>query len=161
MGKLGRSITGKRQKYSLINLTPRGHEIVRRSVLGQSRADIAKELGVSPQTVTLTNQCATGIEKTKMLQEARDGHFLAVTERIREASVTAAKVLQEILTDPMAKHSDKITAARDLLDRAGHGAVAKSASFQQSLSLTPGDIYEMRKRVEESGLLAQEVEVTS
>jgi phage terminase small subunit len=57
------------------------------------------------------------IEKAKVAAELR--------ERFIGDAILARKVMLEVLNDPNSTNRDKITVAKDLLDRAGYGQIYK------------------------------------
>jgi len=46
-------------------------------------------------------------------------------DSINQATENAVDTMKDIINDPLAKHSDRIAASKDILDRAGYGAVKK------------------------------------
>lgn len=71
---------------------------------------------------TAESQASRMLRKVKV-QDALKARRSQIQQELRERFVgdalTARKVMIQILNDPEATHKDKLTAARDLLDRAG------------------------------------------
>ena len=148
---MGRHPSGER-KYEIEHIWDVHREILRRLVLGQSRKQIAEDLGITPQTVTNVANSQVAQRELERLRNERDEQVKDVKKIIERASVKAALVLEEVIEDPGARGSDRVRAAIDILDRAGHGAVKKVAQMH----LTPEDIERIRERGIE---LAREVVV--
>jgi hypothetical protein len=116
---------GDPQRFFVQTLKPRHTEIARRLVLGQTPADIAKALGMSPSTINQIKKMPQFKAQLLRLQERRDASVMDVRGQIAEA---APEAVDEV-TRLMHKSRDervRLKAAESLLDRGGFSSINKS-----------------------------------
>lgn len=96
----------------------------------------AVKAGYSHHTAySQANRLLNNVEIQKELEHWRSQIQQELREQFISDALTARKVLLQILNDPEASDKDKLTAARDLLDRAGF-----KPADRKELSGSPGAI---------------------
>lgn len=106
----------------LKRLRARHHYMIRLKATGQySNKEIANIVGVTPGTVSNVLNSELARQKLKYLQEQADAQVIDLFKQLQELAPLAVNQLAEVLQDPGAKYKDKIKAAKEILDRAGHG----------------------------------------
>lgn len=130
------------------------HEIVRRLVLGQRPTDIARDLGITKQTVSNVRNNPLVVKQLQSLHEKRDSDTASISAQIRDIAPKAVAILEEALDDPTSPWNARITAAKDILDRAGHAPVHRSESV--TATLTVDEIMALKERAKANGLIASE-----
>lgn len=152
----GRKVVEGRQNQ-LKELNGRHHSILRLSLLGYSRWDIAEKLQCSYATVCSALDSNLGKAQKGILQSELDGTAVEAAKRIREIAPKAIKVVEEILESENVPTAVKLKAAQDVLDRAGMGAVKRVDVASSSVSISLSDIEEMKRtameRAKANGLL--------
>jgi DNA-binding CsgD family transcriptional regulator len=99
-------------------LRPRHREIMRRKLLGQSNKQIAEELCLSQNRVSvITNSPLFKLELERMMQQADDQVFDAMG-KLRELQPDAVNVLHESMNQHEFPHL-RLKAAIQVLDRTG------------------------------------------
>jgi hypothetical protein len=146
---VGRLPTGQR-KYQIQTMFNLHHEIKRMLLLGMKHVDIARELGVSEVTVSYTANSSIVKRELDLMNAARDMETVNLSQRIQEIAPKALKRMEELLESKTEKIL--LATAKDLLDRAGYGAVQKVAGIHAMLS--KDDLEEMKRRARQSGLSA-------
>lgn len=129
--------------YDLKNLQERHMEICRRLALGQSKGDIARDLGITVVTVRYVEQSTLGSQYLEVIRTGREDSTMTISEQIYELAPAALDVIRQTIAGKMKAHlQDKetgklseievpvntalrISAAKDLLGRAGHVAPTK------------------------------------
>ena len=139
---MGRHPTGNR-KYEIQHMWEIHREVVRRLVLGQKPADIARDLKISKQTVSNIQNSTIARREIERLRRERDEETRSVHEHIKEIAPKAVEVLEELMT-PSAPMSVRLRAAQDVLDRAGYSPIRKSIDFRATL--TPEDVERIKQR---------------
>lgn len=146
------------REYNVTRLRERHDEILRRILLGQENTKIAKELGITPQTVSNVRNSELARAKLTIMAQARDSDSVEVAKTIQEVAPKALKTLTTLIERTNSTLEEDKTAvptvhatnvARDILDRAGHGAVNKSLSLTKELD--DNDIEIMKKMAYKSG----------
>jgi DNA-binding CsgD family transcriptional regulator len=146
---MGRPALGER-KYEIQNIWDTHREIMRLLVAGMHHVDIARELNVTPQTVSNVMNSAICKRQMNLMRDARDMDAVDVANRIQEIAPVALQTLEELLCS--GNDNIKMKTATDLLDRAGHAAVKTIRTASLSVHLTRDDIDEIQKRAKEIGL---------
>ena len=128
----GRRHEDNSRKYELIELQSIHKEIIRRLVLGQKPANIAKALGLSHNMVSSVRNSSITRKHLEMLEEKADGDVVTIKKRIRAIAPKALLLLENILNgvdddgsilDLTIMQQAKV--AQDLLDRGGFGKMVK------------------------------------
>lgn len=111
--------------YEPKRLRERHHLIIRLAVLGTlTRQEIANIVGCDYQMVRYTLDSRLGRERVDYLRGQLDGKALDLASEMMHLAPAALDVLEQV----MFKSSDerlKLQAAKEILDRAGHGAVQR------------------------------------
>lgn len=87
----------ERKTYDIEQMWQRHHEIVNLAAEGFKQVDIAKILGIDPQTVSNTLNSTLGQKKLSELRETRDGEARLRMEQVRVLKDKAIRVFHEIL----------------------------------------------------------------
>lgn len=114
--------------YSLQKLWGKHEEILRLYAAGAKPEAIARELGITSQTVYNLVNSSLGAAKIAQLQGKRDVDFLAVQERIAALQPVALEVLEDVMLNALNSPRLRADTARSLLSAGGHGPVSKSVS---------------------------------
>jgi len=150
---MGKHPTGNR-KYNLGHVWDRHREILRLASTGLSNLDIARELNITPQTVSNTMNSPIVQEKMNALRDGRDESAMDVSERIREIAPVAVEKIIETM-----RNSDlrlEYAAAKDLLDRAGFVAPTRMDIRKLDIHMTGEDIEKIKARQKEKGIIVEE-----
>ncbi len=134
---------GKGTLYDLKNLQERHMEICRRLALGQSKGDIARDLGITVVMVRYVEVSTLGSQYLENIRTGREVSTMSISEQITELAPSALDVIRQTIAGKMKmelpdKDTGKmketvipimpalrIAAAKDLLGRAGHVAPTK------------------------------------
>ena len=146
---MGRPATDSR-KYEIQNIWDTHREIMRMLVIGMHQVDIARELGITPQTVSNVANSAICKRQMMLMRDARDLDAVDVAKRIQEIAPVALQTLENLLCE--GNESTQFKVATDILDRAGHSAVRTLRTESLSVHLTKDDIEEIKSRAQEMGL---------
>jgi len=141
--KMGRHPTGHR-KWEIQHLWEVQHEVIRRLVIGQKPKDIARELDITPQTVSNIQNSRIARQEIERLRAERDQSAVNILDQVKSLAPKAVEVLKEVMDDPGARPSERIAAAKDVLDRSGYAPVKKVAELHAHL--TPDDIARLREK---------------
>ena len=141
-----RRVEGRREEA---NFWDSHHEIVRRLLLGQKAVDIARDLGITPQTVSNVRNNPLVVKQLADMHEKRDSDATAVANQIKEVAPMAVQVLTEAMSDKSSPWNAKIMAAKDVLDRAGHAPIHRSESV--TTTLTFEEITAIKERARANG----------
>lgn len=113
-------------KSQMVSLSNRHYKAVEMLLRGLSKAEIARKLGVSRQTVTQwSNHEPVFIDEyhrrsVELQQYSLKGHAEFIEEingKGRELVDTALQCLAELMVDPEAQGSARVSAARVILER--------------------------------------------
>lgn len=156
---MGRVPTYQR-KYEVQHMWERHHEIVRMTLLGMSPGVVAERLNITPQTVSNTLNSKIVRDKLQILRAERDSSSVDVASAIRNLAPKCVEAIDGILTSDAVSHAVKLAAARDILDRTGHGATKVIRTENVHGVFTKDDLMEMKKNAHllasESGILDAE-----
>lgn len=147
---MGRNPTGQR-KYQIEQIWDTHHEIMRLLLIGMKEVDIARHLGVSPVMVSYTKNSAIVQRQMSLLQAARDAKSVDIGAEIKKLLPKAVRVLEECMDSELP--NIKLSAAKDALDRGGHGAVRK-IDVRETHHFSTDEIREIRERAKEIGILS-------
>lgn len=143
-------------KFQIQHMWELHHNIVRLLLLNWSVKDIAEQLGVHPKTVTTTKNSEIVKRKLDLMRAARDKEAIDVAVSIKNLAPKAIEVIEGILDSDTASAKDRLTAAKDVLDRAGYMPVQKS--LQMHGYLTPEEIEEIKARARATGMISEKPE---
>lgn len=110
-------------------LTPRQLIFVQEYIKSRNGTQAAIKAGYSPKSAEV--QASRLLKKDKIrkhLEKVQDQINRDLREIFVEDAVKAYEVLFNIMNDPEAPHKVRLTAARDLLDRAGYKPVERVAA---------------------------------
>jgi hypothetical protein len=143
---------GEGRKYQAQSLWNLHHEILRLAVLGTKHVDIAKELNITPATVSNCLNGELGRKQLAIMRGARDAETIDVAIEIRRNAPKAYQVLMEYLENPDFDPRQRITIAMDQLDRAGYAAPKVIETRGTHLHLTPDDIRDIKQRAQDNNM---------
>jgi predicted transcriptional regulator len=129
--------------YEIKQMWQRSHEIVNLAAQGLSNVDIAKFLGITPQTVSHTLNSPLGREKLSKLREARDDDAKKTQAKIKELTDRALAIYYQILDDETGEVSQMQKAKvadTVVLELSGHRAATKVDTRHTSIQLTPEEL---------------------
>lgn len=92
-----RRVPDNQKRYQLSQLYDTHHEIIRRLAVGESPAEIAAALDITPQTVSNVRNTAMARAKMQVLREARDKEFAVATKRVTDLMPKAINLLEVLL----------------------------------------------------------------
>lgn len=144
----------ERKTYNVKQFWQRHHEIVNLSSQGFKNVEIAKILGITPETVSNTLNSEIGEEKLAEMRLLRDGDAKATIERIRVLRDQALKVYQEVLEgqdengNPVECTPSQRLHVADVvtLELAGMKAPTKIQSSSVSTILSGEELLEIKRR---------------
>lgn len=144
----GRYDAGANRVHQISKVWNLSAEIIRLSVMGFKGVEIAKELNVSPVTVSTALNSQVCQDHIQKLRDQRDASAVSVGMRINKMSNAALDRLNEIVNKDEPKASPALVAsvAQDLLDRAGHGKIARTTNLNLTGSLSQDDLVEVYGR---------------
>lgn len=87
------------QKNGATNIWDRHHEIARRVLLGQANIDIAKDLGVTKEMVSMVRNSPVVKDKLACMQVARDAKAVDLAAEIADLAPVALQKLKEALEE--------------------------------------------------------------
>ena len=140
-------VPGKEISQPLTHLWERHKEIMRRLVAGDRQVDISRDMQMTQSRMSII--CNSPAFKTQLerLSMGADNNALDVQDRVTALSSDAMSVLEDVLQNGEGVPKKlQVDVARDIMDRAGHGAVKKTATITATLGAD--DIAEMHKRRE-------------
>lgn len=148
---MGRPALDRERKYEIKNIWDTHREIMRLLVTGAHSVDIARELGVTPQTVSNVMNSTICKRQMNLMRAARDVDALDVANRIQELAPIALQTLEELMCE--GNESTKFKVSVDLLDRAGHTAVKTIRTENLHAHFSVDEIAEIKARAKEIGLV--------
>lgn len=151
MGRIRRDNT---ERYSLQQTWDIHHEIMRLSLVGMKHRDIAAYLGITAQMVSYTLNSPLVRDKMANMAAARDIEAVDVAKEIRDLAPKALRVLEDVLDSDSCREADKIRAATDILDRAGHAAIRTVRTENVHAHFTKEELEDIKQRARDMGLLA-------
>lgn len=144
---MGRHPSGDRQ-YEISRMWEVHHEIVRLASCGAKQVDIAAILNVTPEMVSYTLNSSIVKRQLDLLRAARDVESIDIAKRIQEIALVAVEKMAELVGQDENK-AVQLSASKDILDRAGHGAIKKMQVDGRLMHFTPDDLEEIKARAKE------------
>ena len=140
----------ERVSHDIRNLWDRQHEILNRKLLGQSNVSIARELGVTPTTVSLTTNSTLGQARLRDMRFERNSAFTDAAKIIHERLLPKALgVYEEILDSDEIPTSIRKDTAKDVIASfAGMAAPQRIESL--SVQITSNELEEFKRRGREA-----------
>lgn len=139
----------KGTRYEPKKVHEKYREMARLHVLGLNNKEIAETLNVSHVTVGYAINYPAAQEVIKHLRDLRDHNTAEVTRRIQGMVPKVLDTFNEMLDEETTPASVKATLGKDLLDRAGFGAVKKVQTHNTELILTAEDMKKIHARAAE------------
>lgn len=129
------------------------HEIVRRLVLGQKNADVARALNVSEQMVSYTRNSKVVKKQLDIMRAARDADTIDIAKDIRDKAPKALALLEDIIDDHGETFSMGLAAktAENWMDRAGYPAPRNVNVAAVVAHFTSDEIAELKRQAIEEG----------
>lgn len=150
----------ERKTYDIKALWRVHHRIIELDAQGYKGTEIARILGIHPQTVSNTLNSRLGKEKISEIQRERDEELRAVRATIDELTQKALQVYHEAFNDENGQLSlkDKVKVADTvMLELSGHRVPTKVQSSHVTTMLSPDQIEEFKRRgieaAKQSGLV--------
>ena len=142
-----RTPPGEKSCYQIKQLWERQHEILRRVLLGQKQVDIARDMRISPVTVSNTLNSELAQEKLTVMMAERDASTIDLSRQIKEIAPKALEIIKDALnSNTLLGAKDRVKVAQDMLDRAGYSPVQLSMSANMNVHLTRDDLSELKAR---------------
>jgi len=149
--------TERTQTYDIKQLWQRSHEIVGLALGGMKQVEIAKILNISPVTVSNTLNSTLGKKKLAKMRGERDEEYIGINEKVKELTIRALDVYEELLQPANDPKMKKETADTVVLEVAGMRAPTRIESKGLYTSATLKEIEDFKKRgieaAREAGLL--------
>lgn len=111
--------------------------------------EIAKQLGVSPQSVSHIVNSELGKQHLAMLNGAADSETMDLMVRIKAMAPIALAVQEELLLSEESTGDLKHKIADKMLDRAGYAPITKNLNVNVSAGLKKEDLDLIKKRAME------------
>jgi hypothetical protein len=144
------SMDPPRKQWEVRKLYDDHQEVVRLAVLGTSVTEIAKRLGKTPQSISMVLDSALVKDQIATMQAARNLECVNIAKEIDEFAPTCLSLLKDVVRGTGAGEAAsinlRVATSKDILDRAGYGAVKK---FQGQIAqgvFTKEDIEELKNR---------------
>ena len=136
LAKVNRPATGRKKGDGhLMALKPWHDELARRLVIGcQKQYEIANELGVTQTWLSTILTQPLMKRRIRALQDERDKDSLDVGKQLDAAALPALEILERTMYKTKSEKL-AVMCAKDLLDRAGHGAINKSVNENRNINI--------------------------
>ena len=136
----------KGRVYEVQEIQDRHREMVRLSMLGLKRYEIAEHIGVTPQNVSDALRSGIVREHLGGLQDERDQEFVKAQKDLDELLPMAVEAYKSVLNDEeVASPMQKVKVASEVFDRRGLGKTTKVETNAQQMHLSVTDIEEIKK----------------
>lgn len=157
---LRRNPDGKRKGFQIAEMWDQHHEIARRIILGESNVDIAKAIGVTPQTVSNVKNSPVVQDKLAILRAARDAGTIDLAREIQELAPIAVARLREVLETGTVMGKEASAAlilkeANAIMDREMGKAVQRVDTRNAHMHFGPEDLERIKQRALELSPLAE------
>jgi len=142
-------------QYQVKKLQGRHRRMVRGILLGQKNKDIAKQLGVTPQSVSIVKNSLVAMEKMDELNDKADAKAIDVATQIQQVQAPALELLTKVVKgdeDVTAENGVpinlRVKTALSLMASGGHGPVRRiDAKIDGNVNVyTRQDLDAMRRR---------------
>jgi hypothetical protein len=137
MGRIGTldGVSASTEKYGLKYIKPYHRELARQIVLGASQRELCDMFHLDQSKLSLITTSPLFLIELQRLEDLRDRGIADVTTTLREVSPIALDILERTMYFTKSE-TLKVSIAKDLLDRAGHGAITKAVVDVHSRSET-------------------------
>ncbi len=148
-----------RKSFQIAEVHELHHETARRLVIGGKPKEVAKQLGISYQSVINVKNSPVIQEQMKLLGGARDVETMNVAKQIRDLAPKCVEVLTDILEDDDCGKSLKMKTSLAILDRAGH-SVPKNVNVKGVHAVvSAADLDRIKARAAEINMIADEEDI--
>ena len=137
--------------YQIEQLWSIHHEITRLSLIGMKQIDIAKHLNVSPVMVSYTLRSPLVTRQLDQMKSVRDMEAIDISTEIKNLAPKAVAVLEELMDNDLP--NVKLSAAKDILDRAGYAATKTIRTENIHAHFSADEISEIKQNARDIGLL--------
>jgi DNA-binding CsgD family transcriptional regulator len=142
-----RAESGNRKSYEIKQLWQRQHEIIRMALVGMDNKDIARTLGITKESVSMTLNSQIVKEKLSLMRAVRDAETIDVAQEITKLYRPALQVYEDILAgEQISMNLKKQVADTVLMDIGGHKAPTKIQGNFAHAHLSREDIAELVQR---------------
>ena len=142
------------RKYQIKSIWDLHHEIMRLAVLGWKSTEIAQQLGCTPETVSNTLGSELVKRQLEVMRGARDSDTIDVLEEIKRLAPTALETIKGVMEDINSGARTRLTAAIDIMDRAGYAAPKVIEGRFTNVHLTVEEIEDIKRRAQSARLIA-------
>jgi DNA-binding CsgD family transcriptional regulator len=150
-----RAERGNRKSYEIKQLWQRQHEIIRMALIGMDNKDIARALGITKESVSMTLNSQIVKEKLSLMRAVRDAETIDVAQEITKLYRPALQVYEDILAgEQISMNLKKQVADTVLMDIGGHKAPTKIQGNFAHAHLSREDIAELVRRGKEAAAAA-------
>lgn len=150
-----RAIDGR--KYQPKELNAKHHEILRLALLGYSNVQIAEKVRCTPATVSTVRNSSLGRQQATLLKTEADRSTIETAKRIRNIASEALEVIYRLMGDDETPANVRLSAARDVLDRAGYAAPKQVNVSSTNIHLSGDDLEGLKEvalqRAQANGLV--------
>ena len=109
-------------------------------------AEIAEQVGYTPQTVSHIINSELGKQHIAMLEGASDSESMDLMVRIKSMAPMALAVQEGLLLDEGSSGDLKYKISDKMLDRAGYAPISKNLNVNVSTGVKKEDLDEIKKR---------------
>lgn len=135
------------RRFDIKQLWQRSHEIINLALLGHKQVEIAKMLDIHPQTVSNTLNGTLGTEVLSDKRKERDEEYEELHDEVMELTRKSLAVYNQILdSETEGMKLKKETADTVVLELSGIRVPTRIDSRSVSMSLTPDEIAEFKRR---------------
>ena len=146
---MGRHLSPEGRKRQLRGLSPRHKEVCRKLALGEKPKDIAADLKISRELISIVRGSVLAQEFMSTLEADRDGVVQDIDGELRGLALSAVTTLQDALDGKIggsAYDHSRLRAALEVLDRIGHSKIARVQSQVQHVNEAQAALALMKKR---------------
>lgn len=142
-----RAVGEKSKPTYLIELKDRHLEILRLVATGMSAVDVAKEMGITPQSVSNVLNSPLAQEKLEEFRQVRTDFVLQANNELDEMLPEAVEAYKDILQKKVnVTPIQRAKIAGELFDRTGLGKVSKIESKSSRITFSGDELAKMRER---------------
>ena len=147
------------RNYDIKRLWSLHLEIARRNLLGQKATHIARDLAISPQTVSNVSNSVLFKRQLSIMRAARDADSIDIAKRIKEVAPKAIDLLEKSIEDDLLKEDTSqvgLRAATAVLD---HSIPRKvEGTLEVGGHMTVEDITRIKNNAISAGMVPEDVD---
>ena len=147
--------------WEIQKLQDRHREILRRLAVGESPKQIALDLNITVAMIRYTKNSALGKRELSLMHGARNGSVIEVSEHIKNIAPKALQVLEKVVNGGITSESPdlrQINVSKDILDRAGYGAVRKMVGEFRTRKVSDEKMEEIKQNATNAGIMVEDAE---